>query len=236
MIALSSIDDPRMPPVTRRSVATQLGDVPAAEPLLALEIGAEPDVQHPLVDDRVHRRLLRPRTDRADRAADRAHRLEQPDVDDVGRVRIASTIPSPSGRRLDGAETATGSATRIGHGRVDAGRTRPRRAAAGDRRGAALDRAVERVAFGDGHLGGRTPRLGRCAATCAASSLVAIPRRRHAGATPRASSSPVAAVRRTRDSAAPTTVVPSTADGHPEPVAQPGGDQRVPVRGVGRAR
>ena len=48
------VDDPNL----ARAYLDEFGDVPSAEPLLPFEIGPEPDVEHALVDDRVHRRLL----------------------------------------------------------------------------------------------------------------------------------------------------------------------------------
>ena len=156
MTALRSIDEPRMPPVSRRSVGTSSATWRAAEPLLALEVGAEPDVEDALVDDRVHRRLLRAGTDRADRAAAGAHRLEQPDVDDVAGLGARRAHRRRRRRRI--------AADRCRVGRPDGCRRRARSRSPAAIEQPARDVApepaierIERVAFGDG----RPRRRGR---------------------------------------------------------------------------
>ena len=124
----------------------QLADVAPTESLGALELAAEPDVEHVLGDDRVHHRALRAGADDADRAAALRDRRAQPDVDDVarrqlgrGRAPVARHQRAARMReRVDGAERA-----------VDGGHAEPGalQQAPGDvRPGRPVDR-LDRVAF-----------------------------------------------------------------------------------------
>ena len=121
-------------------------------------------------------------------------------------------------------------------GRVARGRTRHRRAGAGRCRGAAdpIER-LERVAFGDGHLGRSADRPARPASHVGGEELPGDPAPAPGGCDPdgeRCSSGPVPSGR--CDSAAPTTVVPATAIVARSPSSSPAATSRAPSTGIGR--
>ena len=157
----------------------ELGDVARAETLLSLEVGAEAEVEDAFVDDRVHRRLLGSGTDRAERAAGSAHRLEQADVDDVARLRGPAGHAVTGRRRI--AAIAAGSAARTGPG---AGSISKPAAVSSTPRDVAPEAAVqriERVAFGDGDLGDDVDVARSHAVDVRRSIAPASPRRRQPG-------------------------------------------------------
>ena len=84
----------------------------AAEPVLALEALAKPDVEHALRDDRVQRRALGSGPDGADGAATELDRRGQPDIDEVaGREPVRCRGAGHAGPRP--ATIADGSTDRI---------------------------------------------------------------------------------------------------------------------------
>ena len=125
----------------------------AAEPVLALEALAKPDVEHALRDDRVERRALGSGPDGADRAATELDRGGQPDIDEVARRaarpvrRCRSRRPPPGHDRgwIDRSDRPGGR-----HHAVAGPFQQP----AGDRRPVGAIQRVEDVALGQGDLRG----------------------------------------------------------------------------------